>query len=151
MAPSPQLYVEKAGLFWNHSEGTARSRAILKEGLVKFPGDRLLTVYLANSYVADNRVDDAIAIMDDFLKANPDDIQSREKLGQMFMDAGRDAEALDALKGIPEAERGPDALYAIGRVQGNLGMRKAAIANLKKGCQNGPGIHRGPGGAGLPV
>jgi tetratricopeptide (TPR) repeat protein len=138
VAPSPQLYVEKAGLFWNHSEGTARSRAILKEGLAKFPGDRLLTVYLANSYVADDRVDDAIAIMDEFLKDNPDDIQSREKLGQMFMDAGRDAEALDVLKGIPEAERGPDALYSMGRVQGNLGMRKAAIANLKKAVKMDP-------------
>ena len=137
-APAPDLYVEKAGLFWNHSEGTGRSRAILKEGLARFPDDRTLTVFLANSYVSDDRVDDAIAVMDTFLEKNPDDVQVREKLGQMFMDAGRDAEALDVLKGIPEAQRSADALYSMGRVQGNLGMRKAAIANLKKAVAMDP-------------
>lgn len=131
-APSPQLYVDKAGMFWNHPEGTGRSRNALKEGLEKFPDNRMLTVYLANSYVADNRVDDAIAIMDGYLDRHPDDLEARERLGQMLMDAGRDAEALDVLKLIPEKERTADALYAMGRVQGNLGMRKAAIANLKK-------------------
>lgn len=139
-APSPQLYVEKAGLFWNHREGTGRARHILKEGLDEFPGNRLLTLYLANSYVADNRPDDAIAVMDGFLEANPDDIEARERLGRTLMDAGRDAEALDVLKGVPEADRSPDALYAIGRVQGNLGMRKAAIANLKKAVDLDPGF-----------
>lgn len=137
-APSPELYVEKAGLFWNHREGTSRSRAVLKEGLARFPGDRMLILYLANSYVADNRVDDAIAVMNQFLEQHPGDIESREKLGQMLMDAGRDAEALDVLKGIPEAERTPDALYAMGRVQGNLGMRRQAIANLKRAVAMDP-------------
>lgn len=136
--PSPQLYVEKAGLFWNHRDGTGRSRAILKQGLTRFPGDRTLTLYLANSYVADDRVNDAISVMDEFLSENPNDLQIREKLGEMFMDAGRDAEALDVLKAIPESDRGPDALYAMGRVQGNLGMRKAAIANLKKAVAMDP-------------
>lgn len=137
-SPSPQLYIEKAGLFWNHREGAGRARAILKEGLEAFPDNQALTLYYANSYVADDRTDDAIAVMDGYLEKYPDDTQAREKLGQMFMDAGRDAEALDVLKKIPEAERSPDAYYAMGRVQGNLGMRKAAIANLKKAVQIDP-------------
>jgi tetratricopeptide (TPR) repeat protein len=131
-APTPELYVEKAGMFWNHPEGTSRSREALKEGLDKFPDNRLLTVYLANSYMADNRTDDAIAVMDAFLRRHPKDMEARERLGQMLMDAGQDAKALDVLKQIPEKQRSADALYAMGRVQGNLGMRKAAIANLKK-------------------
>jgi tetratricopeptide (TPR) repeat protein len=137
-APTPELYVEKAGLFWNHPEGTSRSREALKEGLEKFPDNRLLTVYLANSYVADNRTDDAIAIMDGFLGRHPKDMEARERLGQMLMDAGQDAKALDVLKKIPEKQRTADALYAMGRVQGNLGMRKAAIANLKKAVAMDP-------------
>ncbi|MEZ7198543.1 tetratricopeptide repeat protein [Pseudodesulfovibrio karagichevae] len=137
-APTPELYVEKAGMFWNHPEGASRSRAALKEGLEKFPDNRLLTVYLANSYVADNRTDDAIAIMDGFLRRHPKDMEARERLGQMLMDAGQDAKALDVLKQIPEKQRTPDALYAMGRVQGNLGMRKAAIANLKKAVAMDP-------------
>jgi len=137
-APTPELYVEKAGLFWNHPEGTSRSREALKEGLEKFPDNRLLTVYLANSYVADNRTDDAIAIMDGFLRRHPEDMEARERLGQMLMDAGQDAKALDVLKLIPEKRRSADALYAMGRVQGNLSMRKAAIANLKKAVAMDP-------------
>lgn len=137
-APTPELYVEKAGMFWNHPEGTGRSRAALKQGLERFPDNRLLTVYLANSYVADNRPDDAIAVMDGFLERHPDDVEARERLGQMLMDAGQDAKALDVLKKIPEKRRSADALYAMGRVQGNLGMRKAAIANLKKAVAMDP-------------
>jgi tetratricopeptide (TPR) repeat protein len=136
--PSPQLYLEKAGMFWNHPEGTGRSRAALKAGLEKFPDDRMLTIYLANSYVADNRVEDAISVMDDYLARHADDIEARERLGQMLMDAGQDAQALDVLKQIPEKERTADALYAMGRVQGNLGMRKAAIATLKKAVAMDP-------------
>jgi tetratricopeptide (TPR) repeat protein len=137
-APSPQLYVEKAGLYWNHPDGTSRSRAALKEGLDRFPDNRLLTLYLANSYVADHRANDAISIMDGFLARHPDDLEARERLGQMLMDAGQDARALDVLTQIPEKERSADALYAMGRVQGNLGMRNAAIANLKKAVAMDP-------------
>ena len=137
-SPTPELYLEKAGLFWNHPEGTGRSRATLKEGLSKFPEDRMLTIYLANSYIADGRIDDAVNVMDEYLAVHANDVQARERLGQMLMDAGKDAEALDVLKQIPEKDRSADALYIIGRVQGNLGMRKAAISNLKKAVSMDP-------------
>ncbi|BCS88821.1 tetratricopeptide repeat protein [Pseudodesulfovibrio sediminis] len=138
--PSPQLYVEKAGLFWNHPEGTALSRKALNEGLARYPDNRMLTVYLANAYIADERLDDAIKVMDGFISRHPDDIDVLEQLGQILMEAGKDAEALDALNKIPEAKRGPETLYTMGRVQGNLGMRKAAIANLKKTLKLDPGF-----------
>jgi len=131
-APTPQMYLEKAGLFWNDPSGTARSRSALKEGLARFPENQTLTIFLANSYIIDGRTDAAIGVMDDYLAKHPDDIQARERLGQMLMDAGMDAEALDVLKQIPADKRSADAFYAMGRVQGNLGMRKAAVANLKK-------------------
>jgi tetratricopeptide (TPR) repeat protein len=137
-APTPQLYLEKAGLAWNDPAGTAKSRQALKDGLARYPYNQLLTIYLANSYVLDNRVDDAVAVMDDYLAKKPDDTQARERLGQMLMDAGKDAQALDVLKQIPAAKRSPDAFYAIGRAQGNLGMRNAAIANLKKAVAADP-------------
>lgn len=130
--PSPSLYLEKAGLYWNHPDGTSRSRVILKEGLSKFPNDQMLTIFLANSYIIDDRIDSAIGVMDDYLIKNPDDIQARERLGQMLLDASKDAQALDILKLIPPDKRSADALYSIGRVQGNLGMRRAATASLKK-------------------
>jgi len=131
-SPSPQLYMEKAGLYWNHPDGTGLSRNALKEGLSKYPDNQLLTIYLANSYIMDDRTEAAIGVMDDYLAKHPEDIQARERLGQMLMDAGKDAEALDILNQIPADKRTADAIYAIGRVQGNLGMRKSAIANLKK-------------------
>ncbi len=137
-APTPQLYLEKAGMFWNDPAGSAKSRSALKEGLSKFPDNQILTIYLANSYIMDNRMDAAIGVMDDYLARHTDDIQARERLGQMLMDAGKDAEALDVLKAIPADKRGADALYAIGRTQGNLGMRKAAITNLKKAIAMDP-------------
>jgi len=56
----------------------------------------------------------------------------------MLMDAGKDAEALDELNKIPADKRSPDTFYAIGRAQGNLGIRKAAIINLKKAVAMDP-------------
>jgi tetratricopeptide (TPR) repeat protein len=137
-APSPQLYLEKAGLHWNDPGGPARARTTLKEGLKKYPDDRLLTIYLANSYLMDNRADAAIGVMDDYLSRHGDDFEATERLGQLLMDAGQDAQALDVLKRIPAGKRSPDALYSMGRVQGNLGMRKAAIANLSKAVKMDP-------------
>ena len=90
-SPSPELYLEKAGLYWNHPDGTGLSRTTLKEGLVKFPDNQILTIYLANSYIIDDRTDAAIGVMDDYLAKHPEDIQARERLGQMLMDAGKDA------------------------------------------------------------
>lgn len=139
-APTPQLYLEKAGLHWNNGKGAARARDILRQGLEVFPDDRILTIYLANSYVMDNRPTDGADIMYDFLTRHPDDYQVRERLAQMYLDAGKDAEALDQYKQIPPAERGPDALYGMARAQGNLGQRKSAIANLKKAVELDPGF-----------
>jgi len=136
--PSPQLYMEKAGLYWNHPDGPGISREALKEGLVKFPDDQMLTIYLANSYILDDRTKAAIEVMDDYLSRHPDDIRARERLGEMLMDAGMDAEALDVLKQIPPEKRSADAIYAMGRVQGNLGMRRTAIASLKKAVELDP-------------
>lgn len=138
--PTPQLYLEKAGLHWNDTGGLARSRSILKEGLTRFPDDQLLTVYLANSYILDNRIQAAIDVMDDYLAKKPDDMIARERLGQMLLDAGKYAEALDVLKAIPEAQRSADAYYVMGRAQGGLKMRKAAILNLKKAIQMDAGF-----------
>lgn len=137
-APSPQLYMEKAALFWNDPKGVAKSRSALKEGLSKFPDDQYLTINLANSYIIDNRTQDAVDIMDDYLSRHPDDFQARERLGQMLLDASMDAEALDALNAIPVDKRSPDTYYAIGRAQGGLGMRKAAVTNLKKAITMDP-------------
>lgn len=139
-APSPQLYLEKAGLYWNEDKGVARARQVLRQGLRAFPEDRILTIYLANSYVMDNRDGDALDIMNDYLERHPDDHQVRERLAQMFMDSGDDAKALDQYKRIPTAERSPDVLYGMGRAQGNLGMRKAAIANLRHAVKDDPGF-----------
>ena len=97
-----------------------------------------MTIYLANTYLMDNRADAAIGVMDDYLSRHADDVEATERLGQLLMDAGRDAQALDVLKKIPASKRSPDALYAMGRVQGNLGMRKAAIANLSKAVEMDP-------------
>jgi len=139
-APSPQLYLEKAAIYWSEDKGTARARKVLREGLEVFPDNRTLTIYLANSYVMQNRNADAVDIMNDYLSRHAEDYQVRERLAQLYMDAGNDAEGLDQYKQIPPAERSADALYGMGRAQGNLGMRKAAVANLNRAIKIDPGF-----------
>ncbi|WP_243544372.1 tetratricopeptide repeat protein [Pseudodesulfovibrio tunisiensis] len=136
-APTPELYLEKAALLWN-DEGAAGSREALRQGLDRFPDNRMLTVYLANSYLMERRVDDAVAIMESYLSDRPGDHAAREQLGQMLLDAGRPAQALDELKKVPSADRSPDGLYVMGRAQAMLGMGKQAVANLKRAVKADP-------------
>ncbi len=139
-APTPQLYLEKAALYWNSPKEAARARVSLREGLALFPDNQMLTIYLANSYLMEDRAVAAIDVMEEYLTRHPDDFLSRERMGMMLMDAGKDTQALDALKKIPEDKRTPDMLHVIGRAQGNLGMRKAAIKTLKKAISMDPGF-----------
>ena len=139
-APTPELFLEKAGALWNEEGGPAIAREALKEGLESFPDDQLLNLYLANTYVVEGRIEEAIEVMEGYLASRPDDHVARERTAQLFMEAGKDAEALDMLTQIPEGERNADALYAMGRVQGNLGMRKTAVANLKRALEMDPGF-----------
>ncbi|MDD4952747.1 MAG: tetratricopeptide repeat protein, partial [Desulfovibrionaceae bacterium] len=132
--PEPKLYAEKAGLYWN-TEQIAEARQALKQGLERFPKDKTLNLYLANSYLVENRLQDAALTLGDYLGRAPDDHLARERLAQILLDTGQDARALDELKLIPGPERSAETLYLMARAQARLGQRRQAIETLKRSLE----------------
>ena len=135
--PKAQLFAEKAGLYWNTRQ-INDARAILKEGLERYPGDRELTMHLANSYIVEGRSADAAVTMAKYLKAKPDDVNMRTRLAQVLIDANKHAQALDELKKIPQERRTAEVLFLFARAEANVGLRRQAIETLKRAVKKEP-------------
>ena len=68
--PSPSLYIEKANLYWNKQQ-IPQAAETLKQGLERFPGNRSLTLALANAYAAVDRLDDTVVTLRSYMKGPP--------------------------------------------------------------------------------
>ncbi|WP_147819327.1 tetratricopeptide repeat protein [Salidesulfovibrio onnuriiensis] len=141
--PTAELYRDKAALFWDDEENGRKSREILREGLRLFPGDRLMTMYLANSWLIEGNSIRAASIMDNYLAQKPDDHLARERYGQMMVEAGKYADALDQFKLVPEESYTSETYYYRARAQAKLGQRKQAIASLKQALKLYPDFVEG--------
>ena len=127
---APSLYTDKAFLYWN-PEQASEARAILAEGLAKFPGDYNLTTALANAYLMENNLTEAAKVLAAYL-AHQDNMALRERLGQLYVDSEQPEKALETLKRIPAKDRSPETLFQLARAEARLGHRAAAIQALKK-------------------
>lgn len=130
--PTPELYRDKAALFWNEKKAGRAARPILQEGLRLFPDDQVMTMYLANSWLLEGQTARAAAIMDEYLKRKPDDLTAREKYGFMLVEVGRYAEGLDQIKQVPSDRYTSESYFYKARAQSKLGQRKQAIISLKR-------------------
>lgn len=141
--PTAELYRDKAALYWNDEKYGKKSREILREGLNRFPNDRLMTMYLANSWLIEGNSIRAASIMDNYLAAKPDDFIARERYGQMMVEAGKYADALDQFKLVPTDKYTSETHYFRARAQAKLGQRKQAIASLKQALKLYPDFVEG--------
>lgn len=135
--PSPTVYVEAAGIYWRKNR-LDEARKLLKEGVAAFPLSRDLAVTLANTYYAEKRHEDAVAVVREYMARVPEDPLAYRDLALIYMDAKRYAEAMDALESIPEAERGPTILYYEAKASAGLGLNRQAIAKLKAAVEGDP-------------
>jgi len=140
---SPQLYRDKAALYWTEEKNGRKARLILEEGLNKYPGDRIMTMYLVNSWLMEGKTARAASIMDAYLKERPNDMEAREKYGQMLVEVGQYADGLDQLNAIPKDKSTAETYYYRSRALGKLGDREKAIDNLKKALESYPDFVEG--------
>ncbi len=135
--PSPRLYLEAAEFQWRLGR-PARAREYIKQALDKDPGDRLMVMRLADSYVAERRYDDALTTLSLFLQKNPGDMTALLRSTDIQIEARRYGEALQTLAGIPARDRGPEALYLEAKANAGLGKRRKAIEILKRLATDNP-------------
>ncbi|MFW5837092.1 MAG: tetratricopeptide repeat protein [Desulfovibrionaceae bacterium] len=135
--PSPDIYLEKANLYWNTPQ-IGLAREVLKEGMKRFPENRRIALYLANSFLIQNRIDDAVHVLETYLERVPGDLAARRRLARILVEGERHARAMDVLTAIPPDKRDPDVLLLMARAGGRLGKVREAIRTLERAVKIDP-------------
>jgi tetratricopeptide (TPR) repeat protein len=131
LAPTADLYLDKANLFWNN-EQIATAREILTKGLARFPDDRGLNLYLANAWLMEGKQDKAAEIFDAYIARFPKDSQAREQFAQVLVELKEYARALDVLKPLPRDKMDSETLFLSAQAESGLGQHRQAIRTLDK-------------------
>ncbi|MGE4468829.1 MAG: tetratricopeptide repeat protein [Desulfovibrio sp.] len=129
--PSPELYVDKASLFFN-AEQLPQARQVLSRALDAYPGNRRIVGTLASAYLLENNVESAALLLEEYLLAAPEDHDMRKRLAGVLIDSQEYAKGLDQLNIIPKAERDKTALYLQARAEARLGKRRQAFQTLDR-------------------
>ena len=137
LAPSPQIFLEGANLYWRRGE-VASTRDILRRGMERFPKQRDLAVTLATTFFAEKRYDQAAQVLNDYIKDNPDDWQVRQEIAAVLIEQQRYAEALDNLEAVPEIMRTSTMRYHYAKAASKLGRVRQAIEQLKIAVKDSP-------------
>ena len=127
--PSPSLHAEAADLQWRMGR-PARAREHLHKALEASPNDRLLTMRLTDSYLAERRIDDALATLELWLRDNPGDPTAILRMADIQIETRRFAQAAQTLKTLPRESRGPEARYLEAKAQAGLGNHRRSIEIL---------------------
>ncbi|WP_243363581.1 tetratricopeptide repeat protein [Fundidesulfovibrio terrae] len=139
LAPSPDLYRDLANLYWGLGD-PEKTREVLAEGLKKFPDEKILHFYQANSYLLQRRFDEAIAILKNYLATHPKDQTTSQELGAVYMEAGRFQETLDFLAQVPREKRTPAMAYYEAKALAGLNKRKQAMDKLHQALREDPNL-----------
>ncbi len=142
LAPSPQMYLELANLYWglNMREKTTE---VLEKGLKEFPEDQKLTFYLANAYQLRRYYDKAEATLRGYLDKHPEDQAAVQELTAILIEAESYDEALALLSKTPDDASSAAMLYYRSKAYSGLGDRTRAIASLKKALAKDPNLMAG--------
>ena len=130
--PQPGLYLEKAGLYLLNRQQIGTAKAVVKEGLERFPEDRNLRLSLVNLYSAEQRFDAAASVLEEYLVTNPGDTAATVFLARLLVDKNDPAKALKVLERIPEENRDLEVLQLLGRAQAQTGQTREARRTLER-------------------
>ena len=139
LAPSPELYRDLANLHWGLGDPD-KTRTVLQEGLAKYPNEKVLYFYMANSYLLQRRFDEASDILRGYLAGHPKDQTASQELGAVLVEAGRFQEALDLLGSIPKDRRTPAMAYYESKAFGGLGKNRQALDKLRQALREDPNL-----------
>jgi tetratricopeptide (TPR) repeat protein len=139
LAPGPDLYRDLANLSWSLGD-PAKTREVLEEGLKKYPDEKVLHFYLANSYLLERRYDEAVKVLKDYLAKHPKDQSASQELGAVLVESGKHQEALDFLSALPRDRRTPAMAYYESKAYWNLKRPKQALEKLRQALREDPNM-----------
>lgn len=139
LTPSETVYLAAANFEWGEGN-IVKSREILKKAETLYPASRDVAVNLANTYYAEKRHDDAVLTLRAYHRRNPDTWRPFQDIALIYLDAGKHAEALDALEQIADEHLKADILYYKAKASAGLGLNRQARELLEKAVAMDPGF-----------
>ncbi|WP_051261858.1 tetratricopeptide repeat protein [Desulfovibrio inopinatus] len=139
IAPTSQMYLELANLYWSLSEQD-KSIETLRLGLKAFPNNKNLHFYLANAYLLQKDYEEASAVLKSYLDQKPHDWIARREMAAILIEAQKYEDALTILEEVPTKERNPAILYYLSRSNAGLGRQEEAVDYLKKALDKDPNM-----------
>ncbi|MFP5222238.1 MAG: tetratricopeptide repeat protein [Acidobacteriota bacterium] len=139
LAPSPELYRDLANLHWGLGD-PEKTRNVLQEGLARYPDEKVLHFYMANSYLLQRRFEEASDVLRGYLANHPKDQTASQELGAVLVEAGRFQEALDLLGSVAKNRRTPAMAYYEAKAYAGLGKRKQALDKLRQSLHEDPNL-----------
>lgn len=135
--PEPSLYVEMARAYW---QGRDRERAVksLQDAVLAFPVEPGPYFFLAELFLADDRKDQAVEVLEMYREAVPEDLDVYQDLAMFYIEMREFPKVLDLLEKVPEDKRSAEVLYYMGRAGIELGDRKKAVSLLRKAVDKNP-------------
>ncbi|WP_027366672.1 tetratricopeptide repeat protein [Desulfocurvibacter africanus] len=132
-----EVYLELADLKWRLGK-TEEAAVLLQDGLVRYPGDKWLTLRLADIYRLQQRYDGAATTLETYLAAHPSDAEALSRQARLALERERFAQARDILAKLPAERHSPEVLYLRAKAEVGLAQNRKAIATLRKALEKDP-------------
>ncbi len=135
--PDEQIYVD-AARFYGARKDIITARQIAKQGLGKYPDSFDLTMLVAESYVAEKRNPESIALLKEYIRAHPKHAEARQQLAQLMLANGMHQEAADLLRAKSPHREDPVTRYYLARALTHLKKYHEAETELRKAVKSSP-------------
>lgn len=132
-----EIYLELADLKWRLGK-TEEAASLLQDGLGRYPGDKWLTLRLADVYRLQQSYDSASLTLERYLAAHPADADALSRQARLALERERFAQARDILVKLPAERQSPETLYLRAKAEIGLGQTRKAIATLRKSLDKDP-------------
>lgn len=135
--PQSRPLADAAGwLLGNRYSGQARD--LLENSVAVLPDDLQLRIMLAEIMLDENDADGAVAMLQAFADAHPDNASARVELALLYLKAERSAEALPLFEHLPASEYNPSVRYYYAQALKSVGRLADAAAMLRTAVNEAP-------------
>jgi tetratricopeptide (TPR) repeat protein len=128
----PNVHFGLGYLLWTQGQHAEAAREFQAE-LDNDPHHFLAALYLADSYIQTNRMDDARPLLENLIKVDPKNAMEHVDLGIVYADENRKEDAAKEFQeAIKLAPNNVNAHYRLGRLYRSMGQTAEAKAELEK-------------------
>lgn len=115
-----------------------QARTLLEASVTALPDDLQLRIMLAETMLDEGDVDGAVAMLQKFADAHPDNAPARVELALLYLKADRASDALVLFERLPASERNPSVRYYHAQALKSAGRLDSAAAMLRSALAEAP-------------